>query len=677
MRLTIRQRWLTLLGWIADRPRFSAAAATILLALSATFIRAPDIEGSMVDQLSGSNEQLEIARRISAATGNPSAIAVIVAPGELSIGGAFLGLDGLRAALAQLGDAVSVRSIDSARDQLFLYGLDEEDPLKDLLRVLRETPRSATIISKLSSRFIVVINAPETLAPEALALVQAHPWNDTFEDYVLLASAQLEQDVASGLGRDLRVLLPAIVAATLAALFVAFAYWRALLLPLFASIASTVVTFALFSATVVTINLVTLLALPVVLIVGLANSCHFLANSEAVAATEREVHAAVRKTMLRVGPPFFFSTLTTAIALASLGFNELEPIADLGLLSASALLSVFVLVLLAAPLSLRWYLRGSGRSWQRSALFATTSGWLATWRKQICAALLVAMLGGAASIPLLSVKSDPRAFFPDGAPFSAALRLFEEEFYFFSPLRILVTVDDDDPLQGLRRAGQLRDAIADDVPGVLAASMQGAVNADNSYVITALLDAEGRLTSTLSLVDRLTAVDNISAVYSNASLVYESIDRQAMESLLRSLGWSVALIFGAILIVFRSLRALVSAMLANAVPLFLVCGAVWLVGSPLNLVTVFVFLVALGVVVDDSIHLLFWRASGDALSGSSIEFSVLLSTAVLCLGLLLWQLSAFPTTRQFAAYCGLALVAAVISNLSVLPFFLGARRSDV
>jgi predicted RND superfamily exporter protein len=207
--------------------------------------------------------------------------------------------------------------------------------------------------------------------------------------------------------------------------------------------------------------------------------------------------------------------------------------------------------------------------------------------------------------------------------------------------------------------------------------MQGAVNADNSYVITALLDAEGRLTSTLSLVDRLTAVDNISAVYSNASLVYESIDRQAMESLLRSLGWSVALIFGAILIVFRSLRALVSAMLANAVPLFLVCGAVWLVGSPLNLVTVFVFLVALGVVVDDSIHLLFWRASGDALSGSSIEFSVLLSTAVLCLGLLLWQLSAFPTTRQFAAYCGLALVAAVISNLSVLPFFLGARRSDV
>jgi len=677
MRLTIRQRWLNLLGWIADRPRFSAAVATALLALSASVIHAPDIEGSMVDQMSGSNEQLEIARRISAATGNTTTIAVIVTPGDLSIGDAFLALDGLRATLAGLGGDVSVRSIDTARDQLFLYGLGEADPLQELLLVLRETPQSATIINRLLSRFIVVINAPEALAQDALDNVQAHPWDDTFDEHVLLASAQLERDVASGLGRDLRVLLPAIVTATLIALFIAFAYWRALLLPLFASVASTVVTFALFSATVVTINLVTLLALPVVLIVGLANSCHFLANSESAAASEAEIDAAVRQTMLRVGPPFFFSTLTTSIALASLGFNELAPIANLGLLSASALLSVFVLVLLAAPLSLRWYLRGSGRSWQRSALFAGLSGWLAAWRKQISVVLLVAMIGGAVSIPLLSVKSDPRAFFPDGAPFSSALRLFEEEFYFFSPLRILVSVDSEEPLEGLRRAGQLRDALAERVSGVLGTSMQAAVGSDNSYVVTALLSDQGQLAPAFSLVDSLTAGDDVTAEYSNAALVYESIDRQAMESLLRSLGWSVALIFGAILAVFRSPRVLVSAMLANAAPLFLVCGAVWLVGSPLNLVTVFVFLVALGVVVDDSIHILFWRASGDSLSGSSIEFSVLLSTAILCLGLLLWQLSAFPTTRQFAAYCGLALVAAVISNLSVLPFFLRARRSDV
>ena len=130
------------------------------------------------------------------------------------------------------------------------------------------------------------------------------------------------------------------------------------------------------------------------------------------------------------------------------------------------------------------------------------------------------------------------------------------------------------------------------------------------------------------------------------------------------------------LIVFRSLRVMLATMVTNAVPLALVCGAVWLIGDPLNLVTVFVFLVALGIVVDDSIHILFWRAAGDTVSGSSVEFSVLLSTLMLCLGLALCQLSDFATTRQFATYCALALTGAVVSNLTLLPVLLG-RRSDV
>jgi len=38
---------------------------------------------------------------------------------------------------------------------------------------------------------------------------------------------------------------------------------------------------------------------------------------------------------------------------------------------------------------------------------------------------------------------------------------------------------------------------------------------------------------------------------------------------------------------------------------------------------------------------------------------------------LLCQLSDFPTTRQFAAYCAVALLTAVVSNLSILPLLLG------
>jgi len=59
---------------------------------------------------------------------------------------------------------------------------------------------------------------------------------------------------------------------------------------------------------------------------------------------------------------------------------------------------------------------------------------------------------------------------------------------------------------------------------------------------------------------------------------------------------------------------------------------------------------------------------GEPISGSSIEFSVVLTTIMLCTGLLLCQLSDFPTTRQFAAYFALALSTAVLSDLTVLPW---------
>ena len=676
MRATRQHRWIDLLGWIADRPRGAAIVAVVLLAALATFIRMPVIDGSMVDHLSSSNERLEIARRIAVAGGSETTIAIVFTPRAVSIGLIVDDLAGLQGALSAVSERIVLRSVGAARDRLFAYDLEETDPIASLLGVLRENPESATIINQSAARFLAVISLPEELDRAVLDIVDRHPSDDLYSNVTVLASAQLEDDVAEGLVKDLRLLIPVIVAVTLLALYLAFGEWRALLLPLFASVASTVATFALFSSMGVAINLVTLIALPVVLIVGLANSCHFLAKSSAEAFHEGDRGVVVRTTLQRVGPPFFYSTLTTAIALASLGFNELPPIANLGLLSAAALIIVFLLVLLAAPLLLRQYLSGSSGGRKESGLFGFVSRGLAAWRAPISALLILAMLGGALCVPLLTVKSDPRAFIPDNAAFSSALNLFEEEFYVFSPLRVLVSVSGDDPLLSLRTSGSVREALSDH-SGIRRVSMQPAVGSQNAYVLSALLADTGSLDSVRLLLDSHADRDGVELVYSNAALVYGDIDRQATASLLRSLGWSIALIFGAIVILFRSPRALLAALIANAVPLMLVCGAVWLIGNPLNLVTVFVFLVALGVIVDDSIHILFWRASGETVSGSSIEFSVLLSTFMLCLGLLLCQLSDFPTTRLFAAYCALALLAAVISNLTVLPQLLRQPPSRI
>ncbi|MDH3273052.1 MAG: MMPL family transporter [Gammaproteobacteria bacterium] len=675
MRNPSNRNWTDGLAWLAARPRSSAWIATGLLALLALMIRPPVIEGSMLDQISGSNEGLEVALQIAQASGDATTVAVIVRPKVgISIAAVFDDLATLRQKLASASDSASVRSIDSVRDQLFLYDLNPDDSVHTLTSALRENPLAQTIISADALSFLVVVSSPGGDEKQLLRLLGEHHWDDVYSAYRVLAGLELEQDIAAGLERDLRVLIPVAMFLMLLALWAAFGGWRALLLPVFASIASAVVTFALFSAANVTINLVTLLALPIVLIVGLANSCHFLARSDAVAEGRQDIDAAVAQSLQRVGPPFFFSSLTTAIALASLGLNDFPPIANLGRLSAGALVIVYFLVLLAAPLSLRWYLQGSSRSWQESGPFLRLSAWLARRRAPLSAVLLLVMVAGAVTVPLLSVKSDPRSFFPDDSRFSSAIDEFEKDFYVYSPLRILVSArsDEDDPLLALQSSSALRGSL-EELSSVRQVALQPAQKSVGAFVLTALLSEGDELPNIVAWLDKQSELldERLSLVYSSALIVYNTIDEGAIASLSRSLAWSLALIFGAILLVFRSPRAVFSTVLANGVPLAIVCGGIWLIGDPLNLVTLFVFLVALGVIVDDSIHILFWRSSGVPVGGSSIEFSVLLSTALLCLGLLVWQFSDFPTTRQFAGYCALALGGAVFSNLTVLPYLLG------
>ena len=662
---------------LAKYPRAFALLAVFVVALLAGQIRTPMLDGTMIDRLSGASPAHVAERRIAAASGDVSSVAIIVAPREASIGIVFAALDALHHELTVLHPAIRLDSITSVREQLFLYGLTLEHPVTDLLDALHGSEQAAAFVDDDGGRFLIIVTAPVALEHEVLDLVTAYEWRGPFGARTILAAAQLERDIVSGLRKDLRRVIPAIVGLMLFALLLAFGHWRALLLPAFASAAATIIIFALFSIAGVSINLVTLLALPVVLIVGLANSCHFLAKSRKMIALLDDVDAAVAAALRRVGPPFLLSTLTTAIALASLGLNELAPIAHLGLLSASALVVLFVVVLLTAPLSLRVYLLGSGTTLRESRLYVALSRRLARSRWQIGAALLLITIASGAAIPFLSVKSDPRIFFPDNAPFSDALQEFEDTFYAFSPFRVLISAGEpgQDSLEVLQGAGALRAALAAR-EGVRHASLQPAADGGGAFVLTTLLSRADDLWAARDYVAawRPPPRAPVDVIYSSKALVYFEIDQQATQSLLRSLTWSVLLIFGMIAVVFWSVRALLSALLANAVPLLLVCGAVWFVGDPLNLVTLFVFLVVLGVVVDDSVHILFRHAAGGRLSGSSIEFSVVLSTALLCLGLLLCQLSDFPTTRQFASYCALALVAAVISDLSLLPLALRWRE---
>jgi len=161
-----------------------------------------------------------------------------------------------------------------------------------------------------------------------------------------------------------------------------------------------------------------------------------------------------------------------------------------------------------------------------------------------------------------------------------------------------------------------------------------------------------------------------------------------IRDLVTSLTAAIGLIFFCLLILLRSARLAAVALLPNALPLLLTAGVMGLAGINLDVSNAVIFSISIGLAVDDTIHMLARfreerQIGGDidavierTLAGSGK--AVILTSAVLAVGMALLLTSAFVPTRSFGLLTGITLVAALLADLLLLPALLrlayGNRR---
>ena len=148
-------------------------------------------------------------------------------------------------------------------------------------------------------------------------------------------------------------------------------------------------------------------------------------------------------------------------------------------------------------------------------------------------------------------------------------------------------------------------------------------------------------------------------------------------ALARSLGLAAALIFGVVMLAFRSVRLGVVSLLPNLFPLATVAALLVWIGHPLQYTSATVFGIALGIAVDDTIHLLsgFQRAQQQGLNaGAALRQSlcragsaVVITTVLLVAGFGTLLLSGLPKIRLFGALACAALGVALLCDLILLP----------
>jgi hypothetical protein len=152
---------------------------------------------------------------------------------------------------------------------------------------------------------------------------------------------------------------------------------------------------------------------------------------------------------------------------------------------------------------------------------------------------------------------------------------------------------------------------------------------------------------------------------------------QMITDLASSLGSAAIVIFVVMTIGFRSVRLGLISIVPNLFPMAVMAAYLVLSGRPLQMTSVIVFSICLGIAVDDTIHFLnrFQREmSFDGNVRASLQrtyqavgSAMMMTSLVLIAGFGSLQVSTMPTTRLFSGLSCLTIFAALVGDLLILP----------
>ncbi len=175
-------------------------------------------------------------------------------------------------------------------------------------------------------------------------------------------------------------------------------------------------------------------------------------------------------------------------------------------------------------------------------------------------------------------------------------------------------------------------------------------------------------------------------------ILFDFIDRQFFKELLLTFITAFAFISLMVLIVLRSFKAAVIALLPNLFPALVVLGTAGFLGFSLDVASLTTASVALGIAVDDTLHFLLWH--GETLKRGSKHSSeihpedavcsalqycgtaIVQTSMIIGLSIVLYAFCGFLPTVRFGILLSAMMFAALVGDLLLLPALLARRVSS-
>lgn len=436
--------------------------------------------------------------------------------------------------------------------------------------------------------------------------------------------------------------------------------------------------------------------------------------------------------------PGLFNVLTTGAGLLSLLLVDIPPVQAFGLSGAIGTLMVFLVVFLLVPPILlkwdtpRWPRRRSGMAHARRVAAAVAVFSLRHAR----AVLSVTALLVAATIPLLmqvKVESNLIEFFAPDHRISRSTDRIEDRLSGITGLEIVLTGDGRDSLKDpavlariralqswallqpeidrafsmvdvleeMNRAFAGEDLGADALPDDrrLVEQLLLIYDGDDLYEMVNREFQRGRIMLSLNVhganeigrvIERIRAhadaqpIPGVAVELAGYGRLFSDQEDRIVDGQIRSFSAAFLQILLLLALLFRSFRGALICLVPNLAPLFFIFVVMGVTGIALDVATVLIAGVILGITVDDTIHL-YHGYLHRLRRGVSPVFAIIRSvessgravvaiSVVLIAQFSLLGLSDFRPTAHFGMLCAVGLFAGQVFELLLMPALLGLRH---
>tara|TARA_B110000093_G_C12871147_1_gene367752 strand:- start:458 stop:1093 length:636 start_codon:yes stop_codon:yes gene_type:complete len=172
--------------------------------------------------------------------------------------------------------------------------------------------------------------------------------------------------------------------------------------------------------------------------------------------------------------------------------------------------------------------------------------------------------------------------------------------------------------------------------------------------------------------------------YSNVLILYNNMLQSLFKSQILTIGSVIILLFFMFLLLFKSIKISLIALIPNVISICLVLGFMGWFKIPLDMMTITIAAISMGMAVDNTIHYIY-RYKKELMTDNnyslamrrthmSIGFAMYYTSITIIIGFLVLVFSNFIPSIYFGLLTSLAMLMALLSSLILLPQLLIAFK---